>query len=177
MRARFGGTEGRRGSIFRRNDNGSRIVSGMNRCRCISRQLTACFLESSCVGCLGHSRGLPPASQPSLQRIQRPRSDLDMGSQSVGSREIDQRRLESSLKSRYHWQISRFCCKKRRLAALSERVSSSSVVGSTVFQSDVPERERTTDFLWYCEYKVTGKQVAHLLANIGNERGTVSVVY
>ena len=102
MRARFGGIEGRKRSIFRRDDNGSRIVSGMNRRRCISRQLTVCFLESSCVGCLGHDRGLPPGSQPSLQSIQQLRSDLDMGSQSIGSKEIDRRQLESSLESRHH---------------------------------------------------------------------------
>ncbi|ORE22265.1 hypothetical protein BCV71DRAFT_172150, partial [Rhizopus microsporus] len=94
-------TEGRSGSIFRRNDNGSRIVSAMNRRRYISRQLTACFLKSSCAGCLGHGRGIPPGSQSSLQRIQRLRSDLDIGSQSIGSREIDRRQLESSLESRH----------------------------------------------------------------------------
>ena len=101
MSARFGGTEGRRGSIFGRNDNGSRIVSGMNRRRCISRQLAACFLESNCVGCLGHGRGLPPGSYSNLQCIQRLRSDLDMGSHSIGSREINRQQLESSLESQH----------------------------------------------------------------------------
>jgi ABC-type Na+ transport system ATPase subunit NatA len=100
----------------------------------------AWLLESCCVGCLGHGRGLPLGSQPSLQRIQRLRSDFDMGKQSIGSREIDRRQLESSLEFRHRWRISRFCCRKRRLAVLNERVSGSSVVDSTVFQSGVRER-------------------------------------
>ena len=118
VKARFEGTEGRKGSMFRRNDNGLRIISGMNRRWCISRQLIAWFLESSCVDCLGHGRGLPPGSQPNLQRIQRLRSDLDMSNQSIGSREIDRRQLESSLEPQHRWRISWFWCKRRRLATI-----------------------------------------------------------
>lgn len=80
-------------SLFIRNDNGSFIALGINKCRCIVMQSIAGFFERCCVGCLGHGLGLPPGSQPNLHHIRRLHSALEIGGHTTGSLDTDRRQL------------------------------------------------------------------------------------
>jgi hypothetical protein len=62
------------------------------------RHCITCFLERERSGCLGQDFDWPPGSQPSLQRTRMLRSEWDMGSQSIGSKDKERQQRESNLK-------------------------------------------------------------------------------
>lgn len=89
---------------------------------------------------LGHSLDQPPGSQPNLQRIQRLRSALDLGSHIIESKDTYRQQLESSLEFRLCWRLFRFCCGKCRLVNLNTQVSRSLAVDDPIFQSEILDR-------------------------------------
>ena len=110
------------GSIFKRKDNGSEMVSGIICLRCIWRQRMVWVFVKDWPGCRGQVLYWPPESQPRRQRMQRLLSDLDIGSYRTGSREIVGRqcirRTEACVERlllRLSWRYSRCInCKERR---------------------------------------------------------------